>query len=120
MKSRKIFLVKMQKALEAERDVIIQRLEHSAANKAIDFDGDDTDVIQAKILALATAEIATRNKANLHRLENALRKIHDGTFGVCEECAEEIAEKRLMAHPGLTTCVSCAEEIEMKQKRISK
>jgi DnaK suppressor protein len=116
MKSRKVFLVKMQKVLEAERQEILARLALTAEHKNIDFDGDETDIIQARILALATAEIATRNKANLHKLETALRKISDGSFGVCDECEEEIAEKRLMTNAALTTCISCAEEIEMRQK----
>ena len=107
----------MQKTLEAERMEVISRLEHSAANKSIDFDGDETDAIQAKILALATAEIATRNKANLNKLENALRKIADGSFGICDDCEEEIAEKRLMANSCSTTCIGCAEAQEMEQKK---
>ena len=120
MKSRKIFLVKMQKALEAERSEIVQRLQHNAENKSIDFEGDDTDIIQAQILALATAEISERNKHNLVKIENGLRKIQDGTFGLCDECAEEISEKRLIANPSFVICVSCAEEKEMAQKRIAK
>jgi len=115
MKSRKMFLIKMQKMLETERTQIIDRLAN--ADPSIDYDGDDTDIIQAKILSLANSQIVNRNKENLHRIENALRKIYDGSFGVCEECGEEIAEKRLVVNPGFITCIGCAEELEIQRKQ---
>jgi|ERR1700722_9570380 len=113
---RKIFLNKIKRMLEDERSEIINRTKQSS-NLDIDIDGDETDEIQGKILALTNNQLIARDKEKLVRIENAFRKIADGSFGVCEECSDEISEKRLLVNPGFITCISCAERIEMMEKR---
>ena len=44
----------------------------------------------------------------LSRVEVALERIDDGTYGSCAKCKKEIAEKRLDAYPAATTCIDCA------------
>jgi DnaK suppressor protein len=51
------------------------------------------------------------------KIDNALKKIADGSFGNCEECGEEIAEKRLLINPGFITCIGCAEKLELMKRR---
>lgn len=53
------------------------------------------------------------------QLEQRLREIIDaqdrlteGSYGVCNECGEEIGAKRLLANPAATTCVSCQRNAE--------
>jgi len=82
----------------------------------IDFDGDETDEIQAKIIARAAAQILVRKQEKLTKIETALKKIGTGNFGTCESCGEDIAEKRLLFNPGFNTCVICAEELETLKK----
>jgi DnaK suppressor protein len=56
----------------------------------------------------------------LHDIDEALRKINEGTYGICEECGEEISEKRLSVIPTATLCVNCQgnkEQIEAIQKQ---
>jgi DnaK suppressor protein len=84
--------------------------------REIDFEGDETDIIQAKILARSAAQIIARNQENLIKIEIALKKIAEGSFGVCEECGDGISEKRLMFNPGFNSCISCAEELELLKK----
>ncbi len=43
----------------------------------------------------------------LHGIDESLRKIREGTYGICEECGEEISQKRLKVLPTATLCVSC-------------
>jgi DnaK suppressor protein len=43
---------------------------------------------------------------------NALKKIDDGSYGICEECEEEIPIKRLKAIPDARYCISCQAEME--------
>lgn len=113
---RKPFLNKIRKILEDQRSEIIAKVKNNAAID-IDIDGDETDEIQGKILALANAQLIARDKEKMVRIENALRKITDGTFGYCEECGEEIVEKRLLVNPGFITCIACAEQLEIISKR---
>jgi DnaK suppressor protein len=49
------------------------------------------------------------------RITDALRKLEDGTFGICEECGKPIPEKRLMARPIARLCIKCKEEQEKQE-----
>jgi DnaK suppressor protein len=42
-------------------------------------------------------------------IEECLRKINEGTYGICEECGEEISQKRLNVIPTASLCVDCKE-----------
>ncbi len=52
----------------------------------------------------------------LDKINKALVKIDDGTFGVCEECGEEISVKRLEARPETTLCIKCKEDQEREER----
>src|SRR5262249_13084770 len=53
----------------------------------------------------------------LTKIEEALRRLEEGTFGYCFECGEEIAERRLRALPFALRCKDCEEAREMAQQR---
>lgn len=50
----------------------------------------------------------------LKELDSALDKIVNGTYGICEECDEEIGEKRLEANPVARYCITCKRQMEEK------
>jgi DnaK suppressor protein len=49
----------------------------------------------------------------------ALKKIDDGTFGICEDCEEPISRKRLEARPETALCIRCKEDQERDEKAFS-
>ncbi len=51
-------------------------------------------------------------KLELSRIESALHRIELGTFGVCEDCDEEIPLKRLRVRPDAALCLNCQEANE--------
>ena len=51
------------------------------------------------------------------KIKDVLEKIDNGTFGVCEECGEEISLKRLRARPMATLCIECKHEQEALEKK---
>jgi len=53
----------------------------------------------------------------LNRIDEALRRLEEGTYGYCFECGEEINEKRLRALPFAVRCKDCEEAREVKQQR---
>src|SRR5215217_8693076 len=53
----------------------------------------------------------------LHKIEEALRRLEEGTFGYCFECGEEISERRLRALPFAVRCKDCEEAREVAQQR---
>jgi DnaK suppressor protein len=44
----------------------------------------------------------------IRRIEAALKRIAEGTYGVCAQCGADIDPKRLVALPTATRCISCA------------
>jgi DnaK suppressor protein len=50
------------------------------------------------------------------KIEEALGRIQDGTFGICEVCGGEIAFRRLKARPVTTLCIDCKTEQENEEK----
>ena len=60
--------------------------------------------------------LASSEQQSLNMIDDALRKIKEGTYGVCENCSKAIPQKRLMAMPYARLCIKCQEE-EEKQKR---
>ena len=55
-----------------------------------------------------------RNRESLliKKIDEALVRIEEGTFGLCEACEEDIEIKRLEARPTATLCISCKEDQE--------
>ena len=56
--------------------------------------------------------IRDRERKLKGKIEEALVRIEDGTFGLCEVCEEEISEERLRARPVTTLCINCKESQE--------
>ena len=57
-----------------------------------------------------------REKFLLKKIDDALARIENATFGICEICEEEISIKRLEARPVTTMCIRCKEEQEKQEK----
>lgn len=57
-----------------------------------------------------------REQKLLKKIEKALQKIEEGTYGVCEACGALIDEKRLMARPEATLCIDCKRAQERLEK----
>jgi RNA polymerase-binding transcription factor len=53
----------------------------------------------------------------LNKIEEALRRLEEGTFGYCFECGDEISERRLRALPFALRCKDCEEARELAQQR---
>jgi DnaK suppressor protein len=53
----------------------------------------------------------------LNKINEALARLEDGTFGYCFECGEEIAEQRLRALPFAVRCKDCEEAREVAEQR---
>jgi DnaK suppressor protein len=60
--------------------------------------------------------IRDRERKLILKIKTALKKIEDGTFGICERCGDEISEKRLLARPVTEYCIDCKEEMEAEEK----
>ena len=61
--------------------------------------------------------IRDRERKLINKIRQALKRIEDGTFGLCENCEEEIGIERLRVRPVTTRCINCKTEQE-RQERI--
>jgi DnaK suppressor protein len=79
---------------------------------AIEKSADQMDEIQSA----TERDLATRNvdrESDLLRdVKDALRRIHDGSFGSCMECESAISPKRLAAVPWAACCIQCQDAAE--------
>ena len=62
--------------------------------------GENDDVLNA---------LDNEAKVIVQQVDNALLGIKEGTYGICKNCGQPIAEKRLEAVPYVTLCIKCAE-----------
>jgi RNA polymerase-binding protein DksA len=60
--------------------------------------------------------LADNEQKLLHRIEAALEKMDNKTYGVCEVCGKKISKLRLKAVPFAEMCVPCQEKLEKKKK----
>lgn len=108
---RRLLLEKMENLRqEAERTVGGLALEKERSP-------DPTDWASLETHRSYELRIRDRERKLINKIRLALRKIDEGTFGICEECGEEISEERLKVRPFTTQCIRCKKELEEKEKR---
>lgn len=61
-------------------------------------------------------ELGNGDRRLLKEVTIALKKIEEGSFGVCERCGEPIAEKRLEALPFARYCIGCQRAVEEEER----
>ncbi len=61
--------------------------------------------------------IRDRERKLINKMREALKRIDDGKFGICDTCGQEISEKRLMARPVTTLCINCKTKQEELEKQ---
>jgi len=77
---------------------------------------DEMDMASSEYLQSFTFRLRGREKTFLKKIDYALAKIENGTFGICENCEEQVSLKRLDARPETTLCIRCKEDQEKMEK----
>ena len=115
----KATLKKFKTLLTDKRDEILKKAKQTLEqDMALDTDDlpDEMDLASSEYLQSFTFRLRGREKSFLDKIQKALVKIEDGSFGKCEECDEEISAKRLEARPETTLCIRCKEDQERVEK----
>ena len=63
-----------------------------------------------------TLRIRDRERKLIGKIKDALERIENGTYGICESCEEEISDKRLRARPVTTLCIKCKKKQEDEER----
>jgi DnaK suppressor protein len=74
--------------------------------------GDEGDRADTERTHEVSVLLSLRDREKLLALEEAMEKLREGTYGVCEDCADEIGAGRLKAMPLARLCVTCQTRAE--------
>lgn len=102
-------------ALLKRKEELIALESHSAPDKIQNLDlghGDDMDIAESIVEQEMSMTIKLRSSKEIMMIDEAIEKIHKGSYGVCESCEQEIESKRLKARPFVKFCIECQEEME--------
>jgi DnaK suppressor protein len=112
-------LKKFQELLEEKRKDVLDRarrmLDEGMVLDANDLP-DEMDLASSEYIQSFEFRLRGREKSLLSKLDLALKKIEDGTFGICEICEEPIGKKRLEARPETSLCIKCKEDQEREER----
>jgi DnaK suppressor protein len=112
-------LQRFRKLLEDKRDDIIKKAKETLEeDMALDTNDlpDEMDLASSEYLQSFTFRLRGREKSFLDKINKALERIENNSFGMCEECGDEISVKRLEARPETTLCIRCKEDQERAEK----
>ena len=104
--------------LRWKRDIIKSNSLSNLLNSGDDNVSSADIVDQASSLTDKSVEMKSLNRSRklISKIESALKKIKDGTYGYCEETGEPIGIKRLIARPIAALCIEAQEKHERNEK----
>lgn len=116
-------LEELKNTLISEKNKILTHLERLSASQEISEAnanaGDSADIAALEINQASLQKIGKRETYLLKKIDLALKKIEEGTYGECESCGEPIAVARLRARPVAQLCIDCKTEQENIERRYS-
>ncbi len=112
---KKLLLQKRQEVLD-EAKTEIGKFIRGENKQEIETALDDGDWSVVDLNEDLNLKKLSTHKEMLNKIDEALRKLQEGTYGICEECGAEIPEERLKIIPFAIYCVDCMENIEKIQE----
>lgn len=109
---------KFKKLLLEEKQKILNNSRKDLDDIKVDVDDlpDETDLAASEVSQTLAFKLRDRERLMLAKIDQALERIDEGAFGVCESCEEPIEVKRLEARPVSTLCLACKEQEEHREK----
>jgi DnaK suppressor protein len=110
---------RLQQKLEEERDRLLRREEqHREQQTTVETPdvGDQQDAAAVEAAQVAEHSLHDRDRARLREVQEALQRIADGSYGICEDTDDEIPFARLWAEPTARLTVA-AQELREREVR---
>ena len=114
----KQLLQAFRKKLEKQRNETLQsltRVQQEGRSLGQDCPSDSAELSVTSFSREFLFQQSTQRKHLLRNIEAAIDRIHEGTFGVCANCKNEISPRRLEAMPFTAYCRECQETLELRQ-----
>jgi DnaK suppressor protein len=83
----------------------------------VDTSSDPTDQAVQELDRNRLLRFKDRERKLIRKIEKALNRIEDGSYGGCEACGAPINDARLKARPMTTLCIDCATELESEKAK---
>jgi len=112
----KKMLNKMKEQILQEAREEIKKFQTGEKRQIVEAVMDDADLSAIDISEDISLQQLSTHRDILRKIEEALRKLEEGTYGICEMCGDEISEQRLQILPFAIYCRDCQEKIEMMEK----
>ncbi len=115
---RKMLMDKKREIWNEVKEKLFQQLGKEYRSE-IDTVLDEGDKALSDLAEETNLTLVDLRKDTLEKIDHALKKLEEGTYGVCEDCGNEISEQRLKALPFAVHCVECKqrrEELEQVEK----
>jgi DnaK suppressor protein len=115
--------VELKRILEERRREILSEVQEKIRDVRAEGAGegqgvlDDAETSEADIQDDIEFALIQMKAETLNRIEEALARHAEGTYGFCFECGDEISERRLRALPFAVRCKDCEEEREIAERR---
>jgi DnaK suppressor protein len=116
---KKTDLKRFKKILEDKKEQLIKSARESLHDDmALDTNDlpDEMDLASSEYFQSFTFRLRGRERFFLDKIDKALLRIEDASFGICESCEEPISIKRLEARPETTLCIKCKEDQERVER----
>lgn len=114
-------LTKYKKQLLLEKERILNNQKRDLSDIKVDSDDlpDETDLAASEISQTLAFTLRDRQRLLLSEIDQALMRIENEQYGICEETGEPIEHERLMAVPWTRLSVEGAEIREKSRKRFA-
>ncbi len=105
---------KIKEELLKKRQEILESLSNHNSEELNEKSGveDAADIVTSELSRETVYKLSQVDRETLFLIDIALKKIENGTYGVCEECGAPIGEKRLEAIPWVRLCIDCSQNEE--------
>ena len=111
-------------ALQQRRAALLKRIrqalvqdDDATARMQFELMQDNPDRSVDELLKHVSAEVRAGMTEDLDAIETALRKIGEGSYGICDECGCAIPDRRLAVQPTAALCVDCQREFDSERQR---
>jgi DnaK suppressor protein len=112
----KKMLNKMKKQILEEDREEIKKFQTGEKRQIVETVMDDADLSAIDLSEEISLRQLSTHRDVLKKIEEALRKLEEGTYGICDMCGDEISEERLKILPFAIYCRDCQENIEIMEK----
>ncbi|MCI5066447.1 TraR/DksA C4-type zinc finger protein [bacterium] len=113
----------LKELLVVEKKRILEQLlkrQDASASELNELSGDSADIASLEISQSSLHKLGSREQKLLEKIEHALGKFEDGSYGVCELTGEDIPYARLKARPVAQYTVEAKEMLERKERGFKK